>query len=113
MLTLNLSWPPSVNHYWLTSGKRRYVSFRGIAFRRETLFAMPIDFEILLGRIYVEIEAYPPDKRIRDIDNIIKCVLDSLEFAEVYESDNQVDEIYIVRKEVKKPGSVIINIREI
>ncbi len=61
----------------------------------------------------MHVEAYPPDKRCRDLDNILKIILDSLEGAQVFENDNQIDRILLERKETGKPGKVIVSIFEI
>lgn len=65
------------------------------------------------GRLFVQIEAYPPDKRMRDIDNLAKCVLDALQTARVFENDYQIDRLLIERKEVMKPGKLFVSILEI
>lgn len=59
------------------------------------------------------VEAYPPDKRRRDLDNIFKSLLDSLQYSGVYVDDSQINEIYVVRKEASKPGRIIITLEEL
>jgi crossover junction endodeoxyribonuclease RusA len=58
----------------------------------------------LEGRLAVHITLFPPDRRKRDVDNILKALLDACEHAGCYESDSQIDELHIVRREVKKGG---------
>jgi len=58
----------------------------------------------LEGRLAVHITLFPPDRRKRDVDNILKALLDACEHAGCYESDSQIDELHIVRQEVKKGG---------
>lgn len=58
------------------------------------------------------VEAYPPDRRRRDVDNIFKCLLDSLQWAQVYVDDGQIDKLYVERREVAPPGRVIVSIEE-
>lgn len=64
-------------------------------------------------RLAVEVEAYPPDRRRRDLDNIGKALLDSLEAASVFEDDGQIDDLRIVRCDVAKPGRVVVRIRRV
>lgn len=59
-------------------------------------------------RLSLHISVYPPDKRKRDIDNITKCLLDSLEEAKVFSDDSQIDHLTIVRCPTEKNGRVKI-----
>jgi crossover junction endodeoxyribonuclease RusA len=52
------------------------------------------------------ITAHPPDKRRRDLDNILKCLLDSLTHAGVWDDDSQVDELAVIRGEIVPGGKV-------
>ncbi|NBW22487.1 MAG: RusA family crossover junction endodeoxyribonuclease, partial [Caulobacteraceae bacterium] len=40
------------------------------------------------GSVRVVIEAFPPDRRKRDLDNILKSLLDALTHAGVWEDDS-------------------------
>lgn len=111
MLILELPWPPSVNHYWVASGHRRYISRKGIEFRKCVLVACQDNDIKFDGPVSITIGAYPPDRRKRDLDNILKGLLDSLEYAEIYKNDNQVARLFIERKEIEKPGKVIVGIK--
>ena len=63
------------------------------------------------GRVEVLIDAYPPDRRKRDLDNLIKPLLDCMEDYGVFQNDEQVDILTIRRRE--KGGYVIIHVSEI
>jgi crossover junction endodeoxyribonuclease RusA len=60
-------------------------------------------------RLSVSILAYPPDRRKRDLDNVLKSLLDALMHAGVYSDDSQIDKLTISRN---KPldGRVIVSI---
>ncbi len=62
----------------------------------------------LEGRLAVHITLFPPDRRKRDVDNILKALLDACEHAGCYDSDSQIDELHIVRRELKKDGACTI-----
>jgi crossover junction endodeoxyribonuclease RusA len=49
------------------------------------------------GPLRVEIEAFPPDKRKRDLDNVLKSLLDSLTHAGVWEDDSQIEDLRIYK----------------
>jgi crossover junction endodeoxyribonuclease RusA len=113
---LEIPWPPSVNHYWFIvsckGGGRKVLGKRGKDFRQEV--------QSILGnrvprkeRFKLSIEAYPPDRRKRDLDNVFKATLDSLEHGGLYEDDNQIDEIHIYRKDIVKEGKLKILIEEL
>ncbi len=53
-----------------------------------------------LQRFEVLIDAYPPDRRKRDLDNILKPLLDVLQEYGIFPDDEQID-ILIVRRRTK------------
>lgn len=108
-IQLLLPWPPSVNHYWGQAGKHRFIGKRGKEFRKAVAEAcIEAAVEPLEGRLAVHVNLYPPDRRKRDIDNILKSLLDACEHAGCYESDSQIDELHIVRKERQDGGACTI-----
>ncbi len=102
LVALELPWPPSVNHYWGTHGKMRYIKPEGRQFRSDVWkIALMQSAPKLPGDVQVAIVCYPPDKRIRDIDNLSKAVLDSLAYANVYANDHQVKRLYIENRQLR------------
>lgn len=65
------------------------------------------------GRLMIEILAFPPDRRRRDLDNILKATLDSLTHAAVIEDDCQFDRISIERRSLVQGGKLEIMISEL
>lgn len=116
-LILTLPWPPSVNTYWRhpTTGKlagRHLISEKGRAYRAQTKQAV-WDTEPVMGRVSIAILASPPDRRRRDLDNVLKALLDSLVHAAVIEDDSLIDMLTIVRDSVTDGGSVQVRIEPI
>ena len=108
-IQLLLPYPPSVNHYWMSSGNMRYISKRGRVFRQAVAEEAATQGIVgLEGRLAVHIALFPPDRRKRDVDNVLKALLDACEHAGCYESDSQIDELHIVRQEVRKDGGCTI-----
>lgn len=104
-----LPYPPTVNHYWRHVVCRGrvcvYVSDEGRAYRRRVQVAMA-GAPTLSGRLRVIVRVCPPDHRARDLDNLMKCLLDSLTAAGIWGDDSQVDELTIVRDEPIRGGLV-------
>jgi len=48
-------------------------------------------------RLRVVIECFPPDRRRRDLDNLGKSCLDSLQHAKIFVDDNQIDDLRFIR----------------
>jgi crossover junction endodeoxyribonuclease RusA len=97
MIEITLPWPPSVNTYWRNFDGRMIISARGRDYRETvgdqmTLQKMVKHFK---GQLKVEIEAFRPDKRRRDLDNLLKATLDGLAHAGVYEDDSQIVDLRI------------------
>lgn len=65
------------------------------------------------SRLRIKITADAPDKRRRDLDNILKSLLDALVHAGFAEDDEQFDDISVVRGEQVAGGRVGIKITEL
>lgn len=108
---LNIS-PPSVNHYWLGSGRKRYVSKRAVEFKRALAqVAKASGVKPTQNKVSLNIRWCRKDKRHRDIDNILKPILDALNGI-AYFDDSQVSELF-VKKEQGAQESLEITIKEI
>lgn len=108
-----LPWPPSINHYWRNYRGRIVVSADGRAYRQTVSYRIleqGIPRDNLNCRLAVRIDAYPPDKRRRDLDNIQKALLDALVHADVIEDDSLIDALSIQRHDAKDEGEVIVRI---
>ncbi len=66
----------------------------------------------MVGRVSVSITVHPPDRRRRDLDNLLKGPLDALEHAGVYLDDGQIDRLEIERGDVMRGGRVVVRIEE-
>jgi len=111
-MRLVLPWPPSINNYWRNVKGRVLISKAGRQYRTDVI-------KLCRGRmtddakLYVSIEAFPPDKRRRDLDNIPKALLDALEKGGIYKDDSLIDHLEIIRMEPVNLGKVIVTIEEI
>ncbi|EEW6712651.1 RusA family crossover junction endodeoxyribonuclease [Escherichia albertii] len=109
-----LPYPPSVNTYWRRRGGVYFVSKAGECYRRDVaLIVRQKRLKLnLSGRLAIRIIAEPPDKRRRDLDNILKAPLDALTHAGLL-IDEQFDEINIVRGQLVPGGRLGIKITEL
>ena len=113
-IQLQLPYPPSVNHYWGQAGNHRFIGKKGKEFRAQVMDAVnEAGIQPLEGRLAVHIALFPPDKRKRDIDNVLKSLLDACEHAGCYENDSQIDELHITRRDLIKGGACTIIIVQI
>lgn len=115
-----LPWPPSVNQYWRHPSKgplagRHLISEQGRAYRAKVTAHVCDEQQAhkLADRLAVSILCYPPDRRRRDLDNILKAALDALVFAGVMLDDSQIDRLAIERCAVQAPGRLEITIERL
>ena len=129
-LELILPWPPSVNHYKKVgrivktkTGKlyqqRKNTdetkTFYFLTYQQAKLqmpsewlkFAISetISFEI-------DVDLHPPNKRLYDLDNRLKVLLDGLVHAHVIKDDSQITRLLVQKMDIIEHGKVIVRIRE-
>jgi crossover junction endodeoxyribonuclease RusA len=114
---VELPYPPSVNHYWKAGRDRsgrpmRYLTKAANDFKRVVglLCGRKSAFS---GRVGVKVLVYPPDRRIRDLDNLLKGINDSIMSAGVIVDDCQIDEIQMRRMDVRKGGMIQVWVWEV
>jgi crossover junction endodeoxyribonuclease RusA len=113
VISLTLPYPPSVNHYWSYARGSVRVSDEGRAYRGLVAAAIASRrYTALRGRLAVTIEAYAPDFRLRDVDNLGKATLDSITHAGLWLDDSQIDDLRIIRKRPEPPGAIVVHIEE-
>ena len=101
-----IPFPPSVNRLWGFSadGKKRYLLPRQRDYREFVAFAVPKRNTKPDDEYFIDIEFSPPDRRKRDIDNLIKPVLDALEAAGAIHDDSQVSTLRVRRVTRYRPS---------
>ncbi|OZI56754.1 RusA family crossover junction endodeoxyribonuclease [Bordetella genomosp. 4] len=119
MTVIELPFPPSVNSYWRSpnSGKlagRTLISEKGRVYRADVLeVAARYRVPMIRGRVAVTIDAFMPDRRRRDLDNMLKALLDGLVHARVIEDDSLIDKLSIERCGMAPKGFVRVFINPI
>lgn len=108
------TFPPSVNHLWRRSRNGRiHVSSAGRSFRSFVRVSCLRDGTPRLeGELTFEAAVFFPDHRRRDLDNILKALLDAFEHAGIYHDDSQIVDLRIRREGYETGGRVFVRISE-
>lgn len=112
MLEMELPFPPSLNQYRFVSHGRLVTSQKGRNYKKAVAalyYENYCDHDTISGPVEVSIDAYMPDKRRRDLDNLFKAVLDALTEIRVYEDDSQITKLSITKqgKNKKYPKGIL------
>lgn len=117
--TLTLPYPPTINNYYGYNSRTgaKFIKAGGKAYRLQVIEilrqALP-KREPNTEKLSVWIVANVPDKRVRDLDNISKALLDAITHAKViWADDYNIDDLRIVRGSQIKGGSVTVYVRKI
>ena len=112
---LVLPFPPSVNTYWRNFRGRMVLSQKGRDYKQAIAEYVSENNVPKYGeqKLKITMILQPRDKRKIDIDNRIKCVLDSLQDAGVFDDDFHVDELHVMRGEQVKGGKLLLTIEVI
>lgn len=102
--------PPSVNKYWRRGKSKTYRSKSANEFRararelvRYAILAQKASSKVPFDeRMEIELVYRPPDRRPRDLDNILKAVLDALCYGSLITDDELFDRITLVRGPVSR-----------
>jgi len=100
VLYIETPWPPSVNHYYVQTKYGMFTSSKGKSFRQDVeqcaleqgVYGASLDYTL-----QVDVILYAPDKRIRDLDNYMKPLLDAITSAKIWLDDSQIDCLFIHR----------------
>ena len=122
IIHIELPFPPTVNSYY-GHNKRgiKYITKRGKSFREEVremcveqnVFGLSIDH-----KLQMDVILYPPDRRVRDLDNYMKALLDALgnpkdgTGAKVWVDDSQIDDLHPQRGVVLPKGKCSVRLQE-
>ena len=114
-IVLHLPFPVSTNHIWRHRGGRGYLSERYKAWQKEAgqewLAQRKNQPKAISGRYGAILIFTKPDKRKRDLDNLIKGVKDFLVDMAVIDDDNLCEKLYVrwgTKKEAPLGSKVIL-----
>lgn len=114
ILNFELPYPPSINHYYIRSARGVVLGVKGKNYRHEVAMLLHKHRNCYQAdkRLAVTINVFQPDRRKRDLDNIAKATLDALQHARIYDDDNQIDMLTIIRRQVVKGGCLQVWVSE-
>jgi crossover junction endodeoxyribonuclease RusA len=112
MIEFELPWPPTINTYYRVFRNRIIISKAGREYRKLVLLQRAKNpSPKILSKVAVEIEAFRPDNRKRDLDNLLKPSIDALTHAETWEDDSQIVDLRIYWAE-QKGGVLKVKVRQ-
>lgn len=121
-LELTLPFPPSVNTYWRHVDKGNFVQtlisangrkFKKLASEMARRQFRGMSIAAFSHPVSVKIRFYPPDKRVRDLDNYLKALLDAITEGGIWVDDRLVHELNLAWGGVRQGGATSVSIREI
>ena len=106
-LKFYIPYPPSVNHLYDFRGRTKFIGEKGKLFFSEVSeLAMYWKIQKRIScQIKMDIKVFLPDKRKRDIDNVLKATFDSLQKSNIIEDDRLICQLMIEKVGIdrKKP----------
>ena len=106
--SIDLPYPPTVNKAYRAWKGRIIKSLEARNYEKKVhdhLMMNRID-TFKSDRLRITIRVFMPDNRKRDLANLDKILIDSLESGGLFEDDEQIDDIRFIRVGVCKPGRV-------
>ena len=107
---LTLPLPPSVNRYWRKCPRGMFITQDGKDFRQRVAEIVVEHNSIKFGsaRLFMAVRICMRDRRAADLDNRLKALNDALEHAGVFDDDEQIDELLVMRGPVVKGGECTV-----
>lgn len=100
VIRLELPWPPSVNHYWRFGRGHFHISSEGRAYKLMVAgIIATAGIRPFSGNVRVTLDAHPPDRRRRDLDNLEKAVFDACAVRRGFATGLYFDDVQVKRKE--------------
>lgn len=112
MKQFKFPWPPTMNTLWATVRGRRVLTRAGRDYKQQVRAIVGVVEETFSGDVSVQITLTLPDRRRRDIDNILKILLDSLTYAGVYKDDSQITTLLVIKGNVESPGYAVVEVKK-
>jgi len=109
-----LPFPPSINSFYSKTRNGLYISKKGSAFQQAGILSIKEQLgsiDIIDYKVHLSVVLYPKDKRVRDLDNYLKPLLDTITKSGIWMDDSLVDQLAIYRGAITSSGSCFVRIR--
>ena len=112
-IELFVSFPPSINNYYVKTRNGLFISKVGRAYRAEVISTIaeiigPISGHFPLSTpVSVSVVYYPMDRRKRDLDNYKKALYDAITHSGLWLDDSLIDQEFIYRGSIVKPAGLV------
>lgn len=113
MIKLKLPWPPTINHYYTRTRSGKIIkNTRAQLYGNsgQLIIKSQMPKKLTCANYRVDVFVYPPDARKRDLDNLLKGLLDVLQHAGIYSDDYKVTKLYVERREVRALGELEVSV---
>ena len=112
MITLRLPWPPSLNHMYTPTRRGQILKKTGREYVElaVTMARLQRAGMSVRGQSRVTITACPPDRRRRDLDNLLKMPLDCCVKAGAIDDDSQIQSLAIQWGPVSKDAHLLVEV---
>lgn len=108
MTQFGLPFPPSTNHIWRHVRGRTFLSAAGRRFRqRVAAILRAANIQPTSGKLCCSVTVFPPDRRRRDLDNLLKSLLDAMQHGGALHDDSQIVWLLIEKAELCPPDGKV------
>ena len=114
MIQFRLPYPPTMNEYWHhTRTGQTYISTKGRDYRKNVVMMLhAARVEKAFGPLRVTLDVHKPDRRRRDLDNLLKPLFDALQHGGAYEDDSQIEKFTVENRAPVERGAVVVTITQ-
>ncbi|MBM5575818.1 RusA family crossover junction endodeoxyribonuclease [Deefgea sp. CFH1-16] len=99
-----------MNSYWRHVGEKVLISEKGRAYRKaviDCIWQVVGAKQFGDARVAVTLQLIPPDRRKRDIDNFNKALFDALSHAGIWNDDEQIDDLHVIKQPANKTAAMV------
>ena len=113
-----IEYPPTINHYYQTNkhSNKKFINKDAKRYIERNTYTIKqrmndLDIQTIVNPLTIYLYIYLPDERIRDKDNILKCIFDTIKLSGLVKDDSQLKDVFVHDQGLlKNKECVIFNI---